>query len=139
MARDAVIAFRRATVMVGQIETSYQRAGVGRPLVLLVPPPQDLSVLEPLLHRWRVVVPESTSVLALPGAPGSTPFAGWLRGFLEGLGLQRACIVADTSVAVALATVRAQQPELIEHVEIVGRPPHAWAEVAASVAAVLAD
>lgn len=139
MALGAVTGFRRATVTVGAIETSYQRAGTGRPLVLLVPPPPDVTVLTPLLARWRVIVPESTSVLALPGAPGSTPFATWLRGFLDGLGLQRACVVADASVAVALATVRAQQPELIDHVEIIGRPPHAWAEVAAAVASAMPD
>ena len=125
--------------MVGAIETSYQRAGVGRPLVLLVPPPREPSVLAPLLERWRVIVPESTSVLALPGSPGSTPFAEWLRGFLEGLGVQHVCVVADASLAVALATVQAQQPELVDHVEVLGRPPHDWAQVAAAVALATLD
>lgn len=119
--------------MVGAIETHYQRAGAGRTLVLLVPPPRDLEVLAPLLARWRVIVPESTSVLALPGSPGSTPFAAWLRGFLEGLGVQRVCVLAHASLAVALATVQAQQPDLVDHVEILGPAPYDWVEVARSM------
>ena len=125
--------------MVGEIETSYQRAGAGRAVVLLVPPPRDPAVLAPMVARWRVIVPESTSVLALPDVPGHSPFAMWFRGFLEGLGVHGAMVVAETPLAIALATVQAQWPGLIAHVELLGPAPHDWDEVAQSLGAVAAD
>jgi len=125
--------------MVGAIETSYQRAGVGRAVVLLVPPPRDPTSLAPLVARWRVIVPESTSVLALPESPGFSPFAAWFRGFLEGLGVHGVLVVAEAPLAVALATVQAQWPELVTHVELLGSPPHAWEHVAVALMRAVPD
>lgn len=68
----------------------YHRAGVGRPLVLLrtatVPDALWPELEEQLVARFRVFTPE------LP--PDCEDVAGWVKDFLEGVGLDRVVVVA---------------------------------------------
>jgi hypothetical protein len=68
----------------------YHRAGAGRPLVLLRTAASADSLWpeleEHLVSRYRVFTPE------LP--PDCEDVAGWVKGFLEGVGLDRVVVVA---------------------------------------------
>ena len=98
-------ALARASVDVGPIRTSYVRAGSGAPVVLLSTPPDDAGAGVPLLAvlatRFRVVAPEPRATAAeAPGDPAPAPaFSAWLRGFLDGMGIARASLVAREEFA----------------------------------------
>jgi pimeloyl-ACP methyl ester carboxylesterase len=88
----------------------YHRAGVGRPLVLLrsAADPDALwpELEEQLVAHFRVLTPE------LP--PDCEDVAAWVKGFLEGVGLDRVVIVAADPCclsALELALLGAQQIE----------------------------
>jgi pimeloyl-ACP methyl ester carboxylesterase len=81
----------RAVVRVGDSVMEYSRAGSGQPVVLAgwsatCTGPHE-AVRAALAQRFRLMVPESS--------PGPRDFSGWLRGFLDGLGLGRVTLVAD--------------------------------------------
>jgi pimeloyl-ACP methyl ester carboxylesterase len=88
----------------------YHRAGVGRPLVLLrtAADPDSLwpELEEQLVTRFRVLTPD------LP--PDCEDVAGWMKDFLEGVGLDRVVVVAADPCclsALELALLGAQQIE----------------------------
>ena len=88
----------------------YHRAGVGRPLVLLrtasVPDALWPELEEQLVARFRVFTPE------LP--PDCEDVAAWVKGFLEGVGLDRVVVVAADPCclsALELTLLGAQQIE----------------------------
>jgi hypothetical protein len=117
----------RAVVSDGAIETHYRRAGIGPAVVVLgfsfeddtsrVPVP-----LQPLVDCCRVIVPDHASIAVLAPASGcaSTPFTGWLRGFLEGLGIHGTRVVAAAALDTALASFLAEHPGEIDRVLIIG-------------------
>ena len=88
----------------------YHRAGVGRPLVLLRTA-ASVDALWPeleeeLVARFRVLTPELPSDCA--------DIAAWVKGFLEGVGLDRVVVVAADPYclsALELALLGAQQIE----------------------------
>jgi len=109
----------RATLMVGQVETQYRRAGAGPTLIVL----SDLTAerLMTLAARARVIVPDTTTIGALvPGAPDQRPFAQWLSGFLEGLGVTTATILAPAILAPELSVVAEAQSAVIRRVVLCG-------------------
>lgn len=81
----------RAVVRAGADETVYQRAGAGRPIVALSTRTLDdgawSAVITGLATRFRVIVPLVD--------PGRADFSGWLRRFLDGIGLTSAVLLAD--------------------------------------------
>ena len=88
----------------------YRRAGTGRPLLVLrsslQPHPLWAELDETLIGAFRVLTPDvpATGVDA----------AAWMRGFLEGVGLERVTIIADDSLcitALELALLNADQVE----------------------------
>jgi pimeloyl-ACP methyl ester carboxylesterase len=88
----------------------YHRAGAGRPLVLLrtAASPDALwpELEEQLATRFRVFTPE------LP--PDCEDVAAWVKGFLEGVGLDRVVVVAADPCclsALELTLLGAQQIE----------------------------
>ena len=97
----------RALVDAGTISTSYIRAGVGAPLLLLDPlVPADGScvpLLLPLAAHFRVLAPAVPAAFSATGrrsqAAHATAFSTWLRGFLDGLGLPPVSIVARDECA----------------------------------------
>jgi hypothetical protein len=70
-----------AIVQTGEVETGYRRAGRGRPLVLLsdATPEERDRVFQRLAGTAMVVEP------LLPPPPSEWP--RWLRGVIDGLGL----------------------------------------------------
>ena len=97
-----------AVVSAGEVETRYRRTGCGPPVVVLgyefddedrLPEP-----LGPLAGRFRVIVPDPAGIEALAPATSPEPasFPGWLRGFLEGLGIEGARVVAEAGFDAAL-------------------------------------
>jgi len=83
-----------ALVQIGAVETRYQRAGQGTPLILLR---AQYAGADPLFERlateFKVIAPELSSCRAASG------FEDWLRGLIDGLGLdQPRVVVAAESV-----------------------------------------
>lgn len=131
--------------MVGLVETQYRRAGVGPTLIVL----RDLTAdrLMALAAGARVIVPDTTTIAALvPGASDQRPFAQWLLGFLEGLGVTAVTILAPAMLAPELITVAEAQSGVICRVVLCGArvqvtfPPEvevSWVDADADLSAVL--
>jgi pimeloyl-ACP methyl ester carboxylesterase len=88
----------------------YRRAGTGRPLLMLrsslEPLPLWAELDEALVGAFRVLTPD------VPSA--GVDAAAWMRGFLEGVGLERVSIIADDSLcitALELVLLNADQVE----------------------------
>ena len=88
-------AFTYATVCCGSVETGYRRAGRGETVVALASPdwPAAASLFPALARDFRLIVPELDGLDA--DATERPAFAGWLRGFLDGLGLTDVTLLAD--------------------------------------------
>lgn len=73
----------------------YRRSGVGRAVLVLRSPedPEPLwpELLEALGAGYRLIVPDPP--------PGDADVAGWLAGFLEGLGASNVRILGRTASA----------------------------------------
>ena len=99
---QAGITLTAAIVSAGNVDTPYHRLGHGRPVVVLglwsdLDPraiPTDLLTLG---TRCRIVVPDLERVVATasPVGPVKASFGGWLCGFLDGLGLASATMIAS--------------------------------------------
>jgi hypothetical protein len=92
---DSVV---EAVVQAGSHETSYRRAGTGRPVVLLLRAdalsPRADPLFDALAREFRVVAP------TLPDAP---VLLDWVRAVIDGLGLERPALLVDASLAGSLA------------------------------------
>ncbi len=100
----------QAVVYVKGAEIPYLRAGSGSP-VLLIQTGADgtfasRSLLASLATRFRAIAPAA--------AHGPLAFSSWLRGFMDGLGLQRASLVATSSLGVACLGFALAEPERVE-------------------------
>lgn len=110
-------------------DIAYLRAGCGPPLVVLCVPPEAAprgaggggsdrdrdaahAIAAHLAPRFRVIVP-----LAAPprGAAGGR----WLRGLIDGLGLERPTLVAGASLAPLLLRVIDRDPDRVGAVVVV--------------------
>ena len=87
-----------ASVTVGGVDTEYLRCGRGPALILLTERGDEAwtgGVVQELSRDFLVLAPRR---------PTGISFAEWLAGFLDGLGITRATIVAEGSeLAPALA------------------------------------
>ena len=121
----------RALVDAGAICTPYLRAGVGAPLVLLGAR-EEAAGASPLLvrlsARFRVVAPEPGAWCGgapngdAPGHEGAVPsFAAWLRGFLDGLGIQQASIVAREELALRALSFSLTDPLRVDRLVLLYR------------------
>ncbi|HEX6313412.1 MAG TPA: hypothetical protein VFZ73_01075 [Gemmatimonadaceae bacterium] len=81
----AVRAPARAAVCTGGVETEYIRMGRGEPIVMVV---ADLDAVEVTEMTARLAMHYMVLVAAPRLDPGQ--IAGWMRDFLEGLGLAQA-------------------------------------------------
>jgi pimeloyl-ACP methyl ester carboxylesterase len=93
----------------------YHRAGAGRPLVL-VRAAADRDSIWPeldahLVARFRVFTPE------LP--PDCGDVAGWMKDFLEGVGLDRALLIATEPCCLAALELALLGPDQIERLVLV--------------------
>lgn len=93
----------RATVRAGEIDTSYLRVGRGTPVLVLDERAEEhlAALLESADPRWGIVLPDRTTVAAVAaaGEDGGTAFVRWLDGFLQGLGIEEALVVAPVLLA----------------------------------------
>jgi hypothetical protein len=98
-----------SSVLAGDTWTEYFRAGSGAPVVLLSREEGVLEgpLFESLAAGFRLIVPVIPEAV-LPSTTGericgaaSSEFCAWLRGFLDGLGLVGASVVAAPSLALA--------------------------------------
>ena len=92
----------------------YHRAGVGRPLVVLRAAADRDSIwpeLDHLVARFRVFTPE------LPQDCGDV--AGWMKDFLEGVGLDRALLIATEPCCLAALELALLGPDQIERLVLV--------------------
>lgn len=121
--------FVRAAVLCGSVETTYRRAGVGPSVVLLIDGARlDAEHLAPLITRCRVIIPDTTNFMALlpSGSGDESPFARWLRLFLEGLGVASVRIVASAPLAKEVARFAEREPDLVTRVLLVHGVPESW-------------
>jgi pimeloyl-ACP methyl ester carboxylesterase len=111
--------FTRAVVFDGRTETRYLRAGRGYPAIVLVQgaPRTADALLAGLRRLARVIVPE---LPALPVAEPdrTTDFVRWLSGFLDGLGVTRAALVAEEPFAAAVTRFAILEPERVERLVV---------------------
>jgi pimeloyl-ACP methyl ester carboxylesterase len=93
----------------------YHRAGAGRPIVLLRAAEGRESIWPELdaqlVARYRVFTPE------LP--PDCGDVAGWMKDFLEGVGLDRVLLVAADPCCLAALELALLGPEQIERLVLV--------------------
>lgn len=109
----------RATIMVGEVETQYRRAGAG-PSLLVLRALADTPLLE-LAAYARVIVPDTTTIAALtPDLAGRHPFVQWIAGFLEGLGVTVTTVLAPASLAPELSELAKAQPGVVRRVLLYG-------------------
>lgn len=87
-----------AVVWTGGVETPYRRAGGGPAVLLLLwgdgADHGGDSLFTALATEFRVIAP-----LRLPRVDGSGGWESWLRGLIDGLGLDRPPLVVDAALA----------------------------------------
>lgn len=105
-----------AKLRVGDTDVSYSSQGAGAPVLLLVGDPQLRNHLQShLATSFRVVAPAIDS-----DQPelGSTAL---LRALIDGLGLDRPCVVASDSHALAALHFTAGDPERVDRIAVLWR------------------
>ena len=112
--------FSRATVLADGCQTRYLRTGTGPTVLFLVPVESDKAtaaetVVQSLSHRFRFIVPE------VPGnvCNGTIATPVWIRGLLDGLGLQSVVLLADASLRSHAIDIGLADPERIRGVTLV--------------------
>lgn len=109
------VAVTRCTVSDGVTDTPYRRAGRGAPVVVLAAAESraEGALLATLPHEFRLILPD-VPVLPVAARDESLAFPGWLRGFLDGLGLGGVAIVAEERFGAAALGFALLEPERVE-------------------------
>ena len=109
-----------AVVQTGAFETPYRRAGRGGPVLLLVGggAPAGQRLFDDLARRFRTIAPLLPPWLAGDGGPGES-FDEWLRGLIDGLGLQRPALVAEADHGPVLLRFAGLDPDRVERIALV--------------------
>lgn len=111
--------FTYASVFISGVETGYERAGVGRPVILLVSDPVARMELSRSLSVCnRVIVPDIASVDETV-VRDTVPGCDWLRGLLIGLGIEMTRLVMDAAWSVAGLSLAVAEPERIDRLAFV--------------------
>jgi pimeloyl-ACP methyl ester carboxylesterase len=131
----------RAVVYADEVETAYRRAGYGPVVVVLGFAVDDDTALPdelvPLIARCRVILPdhEAVEAFAAPRDADDPPFAPWLHGFLEGLGIAGVRVVAQARYGPALEQHAAAHPGDVERIVLFddATTGTAWSAIARAV------
>lgn len=113
----------QAVVDAGDVETEYVRAGRGRVVLYLratAADPDDDELFAALAERFRVIVPQSTSLGATVAPPdaGDSAFTRWLHGFVEGLGILEASLVVEEPLGAEALRFAMARPTLVTRLVI---------------------
>lgn len=115
-----------AVVQTGTFETSYRRAGAGSAVLLLIGATEaagDDWLFGQLAGRFRIIAPVLPTVLHGsygPHPPGDGPgLEVWLRGLIDGLGLDRPALVAGAARGAGLLRFMALDPERVGRLALV--------------------
>lgn len=115
----------RAVLTVGAVETEYLRCGSGRPALVLSPALAaaiEAGDVPPVLREMRLIVPVHTTIAALaaPADAAHSALGVWLRGMIDGLGLEGLTVVVAPSLAPELRAFAEAHPTEIERVVVAG-------------------
>lgn len=107
-----------AVVQTGSFETTYRRAGCGCAVLLLAGEPGEPGdwLFEQLALRFRTIAPLRPE--GIHGG-GYATFELWLRGLIDGLGLQRPALVAGMTDAAPLLRFAAVDPHRVDRIALV--------------------
>ena len=108
-----------AVVQTGSFETAYRRAGCGGAVLLLVGEsgPSGDWLFDQIAARFRTIAPVPPA--GVVGGPAQDSFQPWLRGLIDGLGLQRPAVVAGAADGAALVRFAAVDPHRVERLALV--------------------
>jgi pimeloyl-ACP methyl ester carboxylesterase len=118
-----------AVVQTGAMETSYRRAGAGCAVLLLTGAGEAMEAGEPdwlfgqLARHFRIIAPILPA--GLDGGSGRDPAGGgreledWLRGLIDGLGLDRPALVAGSPRGAGLLRFMALDPDRVGRVALI--------------------
>lgn len=126
----AMTAFTRASVCCDAVETEYLRAGRGAPIVYIgssaTADEEGTALLHGLASHFRVIVPlpKAAPATLVPDDCLAAPFASWLRGVLDGLGIVTAGFVVERPAACAMLAFARDNPDFVERVVLLGAAPH---------------
>ena len=105
-----------ATLRLGATDVPYSCRGTGAPVLLLAGDPKLRNYLQShLAARFRVVAPATGCCERELGS------STWLRGLIDGLGLNRPRIVASDSHALAALHFTASDPERVDRIAVLWR------------------
>lgn len=107
--RDAIV----ATVFVDGVEVLYSRLGSGPvALVLVSDPDLRVRIAHAVTARCRTILTSG------PGGRRASfqPSAGWIARFLDGLGIEHACILMDPEWADAVTGLASTEPDRVDHI-----------------------
>ena|SRR5215213_9078261 len=93
----------------------YRRAGTGRPILILRAShevePLWAELDEALVNAFRVLTPD------VPRA--EVDVAAWMRGFLEGVGLDRVTLIAEDSLCIAALEMALLNVDQVERMVLI--------------------
>ena len=95
--------------------TRYTRVGSGRPVIVL----DELYSTETLWPELIERLASSRRVLVPEVPPAEPRFAAWLRGFIDGMGLPPATLVAVADLCIPAIEFTLLEPERIERLILV--------------------
>jgi hypothetical protein len=116
-----------AVVQTGAVETRYRRVGHGPQVLVLATAPEPewmTRAIEPLSQRFRLFVPEAPAWVAeAPWPAGSSAASDWLRGLIDGLGLDRPGVVASSEMTGMLTRFVHTDADRLDRVAVIHRAP----------------
>jgi pimeloyl-ACP methyl ester carboxylesterase len=115
-----------AVVQIGAIETAYRRAGAGDAVLLLTGTTEAREpdwLFDQLARHFRIVAPMVPA--GLDGRADRDPtgggleLEGWLRGLIDGLGLERPAVVAGAACGAGLLRFMVLDPDRVGRMALI--------------------